>query len=149
VRDRLATQKLKSFVKLSGGKGVHVVVPIAPTDWDEAKAFTQGIATAMAADAPDRYVAKVTKSLRDHHIFIDYLRNTREATSVAAYSTRARPGAPVSAPVTWAELPRIESAAEYTVLNLAERLKKLSADPWEGIARLKQKLPDAPKSKKR
>jgi bifunctional non-homologous end joining protein LigD len=141
VRDRLSAYRLESFVKLSGGKGLHVVVPISGTDWDTAKNFAQQVAAAMAADAPDRYVAKMTKSLRDGRIFIDYLRNTREATSVAPYSTRARSGAPVSTPVAWNELGRTHSSDQYTVLNLARRLKSLSADPWDGMARIKQKLP--------
>ena len=92
VHDRLAAIKLKSFVKLSGGKGLHVVVPIVGTDWDTTKTFVQAFAQAMAADDPDRYVAKMTKSLRGGKIFIDYLRNSLEQTSVAAYSTRARAG---------------------------------------------------------
>jgi bifunctional non-homologous end joining protein LigD len=141
VRDRLSVYKLESFVKLSGGKGVHVEVPIAGSDWDTAKAFAYQVAVAMAADAPQRYVAKTAKNLRKGHIFIDYLRNTREATSVAPYSTRARAGAPVSAPVTWKELARTHGANQYTLLNLPQRLKNLTTDPWEGIARLKQTLP--------
>jgi len=147
VRDRLAKLRLESFVKLSGGKGLHVVVPIAGVDWDKAKDFAQQLAFAMAADAPARYVAKMTKSLRAGRIFIDYLRNSREATSVAAYSTRARAGAPVSAPVTWKELAHVQSSAQYTVLNLAQRLDNLSADPWADITRIKQQLP--PSSGKR
>jgi len=145
VRERLERDKLESFVKLSGGKGLHVVVPIIGTDWEAVKSYSQRIAYAMAADAPERYVAKMTKSLREGRVFVDYLRNSREATSVAAYSTRARAGAPVSAPVTWKELARTQSAAQYTVLNLNKRLKTLSADPWEGMARIKQKLPANPK----
>jgi bifunctional non-homologous end joining protein LigD len=148
VRDRLSACKLESFVKLSGGKGLHVVVPIAGSDWDMAKAFAYEVAAAMAADAPQRYVAKTAKNLREGHIFIDYLRNTREATSVAPYSTRARAGAPVSAPVTWRELSRTQGANQYTLLNLPKRLKNLSADPWEGIARIKQTLPSPPASRK-
>ncbi len=104
TRDRLKAEKLKSFVKLSGGKGVHVVVPIDGADWDTTKAFAARIANAMAADAPQRYLAKMTKALRHNKIFIDYFRNSREATSVAAYSTRARPGAPVSMPLSWEAL---------------------------------------------
>jgi bifunctional non-homologous end joining protein LigD len=143
VRDRMSGLKLESFVKLSGGKGLHVVVPIAGVDWDTAKSFAQQIAFAMAADAPARYVAKATKSLREKRIFIDYLRNSREATSVAAYSTRARAGAPVSTPVTWNELSRTHSSDQFTVLNLDKRLRSLSADPWAEIARIKQSLPAA------
>jgi bifunctional non-homologous end joining protein LigD len=138
TQQRLENFKLKSFVKLSGGKGVHVVVPIKDADWDAAKDFSQRMALAMAADSPASYVAKMTKSLRDGKIFIDYFRNTREATSVAPYSTRARPGAPVSAPLSWEQLGRSKSAAEFTVLNLNKRFKD---DPWAGIGKVRQKLP--------
>jgi bifunctional non-homologous end joining protein LigD len=141
VRERLSAYELEGFVKLSGGKGVHVVVPVAGSDWDTSKAFAHQVAVAMAADTPQRYVAKTAKNLRKGHIFIDYLRNTREATSVAPYSTRARVGAPVSVPVTWQELGGTHSANQYTLLNLPKRLKSLTTDPWEGIARVKQKLP--------
>jgi bifunctional non-homologous end joining protein LigD len=142
VRERLAAIKLESFVKLSGGKGLHVVLPVEGADWDTTKTFAQAVALAMTADAPDRYVSKMTKSLRRGKIFIDYLRNTVEATSVAAYSTRAREGAPVSVPVTWEELGRTKAGNQYTVLNLGKRLAGLKRDPWRDIARVKQKLPD-------
>ncbi len=142
VRDRLDALKLKSFVKTSGGKGLHVVLPIAPTPWDEAKAFTQALAGAMAADDPDRYVATATKSKRNNRIFIDYLRNSHDATAVAPYSTRARPGAPVSTPIDWSELGTLKGASQYTVLNLVARLKRRRKDPWAGIGRIKQKLPN-------
>ena len=130
--------KLKSFAKLSGGKGIHVVVPIDGVDWDTAKAFTARIADAMAADSPQLYLAKMTKALREGRIFIDYFRNTREATSVAVYSTRARPGAPVSAPLSWETLPRTTGANQFTVLNLKKRLR---SDAWAEIGKLRQKLP--------
>jgi bifunctional non-homologous end joining protein LigD len=139
IFDRLAALKLESFAKLSGGKGIHVVVPIAGADWDAAKNFTQTIALAMAADSPQRYAGKMTKALRQGRIFIDYLRNTREATSVAPYSTRARPGAAVSAPLSWEELGRTKSAADFTVLNLKKHFKH---DPWAGIGKVRQKLPN-------
>jgi bifunctional non-homologous end joining protein LigD len=138
TRERLESLKLKSFVKLSGGKGVHVVVPIAGADWDAAKNFTQRIALGMAADSPQRYVGKMTKSLRNGKIFIDYFRNTREATSVAPYSTRARPGAAVSAPLSWEQFGRSKSASEFTVLNLKKHFRH---DPWAGIGKVRQKLP--------
>ncbi|MEI8153943.1 MAG: DNA ligase D [Hyphomicrobiales bacterium] len=141
VRARLDALKLKSFLKTSGGKGLHVVLPIAPTPWDDAKAFTQGLAGAMAADDPDRYVATATKSKRNKRIFIDYLRNSHDATAVAPYSTRARPGAPVSAPIDWSELGSLKSASHYTVLNLPARLERLRKDPWATIGRYKQRLP--------
>jgi bifunctional non-homologous end joining protein LigD len=149
VRERLEAIDLETFVKLSGGKGVHVVLPVAPVDWDTVKTFVQAFAQAMAADHPDRYLAKMTKSLRKGKIFVDYLRNSLEQTSVAAYSTRARAGAPVSAPVTWEELPRIKSANQYAVLNLGRRLASLKRDPWADIGRVKQKLPDLRSLRKR
>jgi bifunctional non-homologous end joining protein LigD len=141
VRERLTRLKLKSFVKTSGGKGLHVVVPIKPTAWDKAKDFCHAVAASMAADDPDRYVASAAKSKRNKRIFIDYLRNSREATAVAPYSTRARPGAPVSVPVEWSELAGLKSAGQYTVLNLPARLGRLRKDPWAAIGRLRQTLP--------
>jgi bifunctional non-homologous end joining protein LigD len=138
VRERLATMKLESFAKLSGGKGIHVVLPVAGADWDATKNFSQRIALAMAADSPQRYVGKMTKALRKGKIFIDYFRNTREATSVAPYSTRARPGAAVSAPLSWEQLGRTKSAADFTVLNLKKLFKQ---DPWADIGKVRQKLP--------
>jgi bifunctional non-homologous end joining protein LigD len=140
TRDRLKAGKLKSFVKLSGGKGVHVVVPIDGADWDTTKAFAARIANAMAADAPQRYLAKMTKALRHNKIFIDYFRNSREATSVAAYSTRARAGAPVSMPLSWEALSRTTGANEFTVLNAKKHLR---ADAWAEMATVRQKLPKA------
>jgi bifunctional non-homologous end joining protein LigD len=142
VRRRLADIELESFVKLSGGKGLHVVLPIDGADWDTTKNFAQAVALAMSADDPNRYVAKMTKSLRQGKIFIDYLRNSLEQTSVAAYSTRAREGAPVSVPVTWEELGRTKGGNQYTVLNLSKRLGGLKQDPWKDIGRVKQRLPD-------
>ena len=141
VRQRLADLKLRSFVKTSGGKGLHVVLPIKPTPWDDAKAFAGGIAEAMARDAPSRYTATLKKSARPGKIFVDYLRNSREATAVAPYSTRARAGASVSAPIAWEELGSLTSASRYTVNNLPQRLARLRKDPWTGIDKLKQMLP--------
>jgi bifunctional non-homologous end joining protein LigD len=142
VRARLAAFDLACFVKLTGGKGLHVVLPIDGADWERAKSFAQAVALAMNADAPDRYVAKITKSLRAGKIFVDYLRNSLEQTSVAAYSTRARAGAPVSVPVTWEELARTKGGNQWSVRNLARRLDNLKQDPWKEMGRGKQKLPD-------
>jgi len=141
VRDRLAGIKLTTFVKTSGGKGLHVVLPIAATPWDEAKAFARGVAEAMAADMPERYTAAISKNKRNNRIFIDYLRNSREATAVAPYSTRARPGAPVSVPIDWSELGSLKGADQFTVLTLPARLSRQRKDPWATIGRFKQKLP--------
>jgi bifunctional non-homologous end joining protein LigD len=140
IRDRLEGVKLKSFAKLTGGKGIHVMLPIDGADWDTAKDFSQSLVMGMVADAPQRYLGKMTKSLRKGKIFIDYFRNSREATSVAAYSTRARPGAAVSAPLSWDELARTKSADAFTVLNLTKQFKN---DPWAGIAKVRQKLTSA------
>jgi bifunctional non-homologous end joining protein LigD len=141
VRQRLKDIGLVSFVKNSGGKGLHVVLPIAPAPWDVAKDFTRKIAEAMTADDPARYTATVKKSARRNRIFVDYLRNSREATAVAAYSTRARPGAAVSTPITWEELGAQTGADRYTVLNLQQRLAQLRKDPWADIGKIKQSLP--------
>jgi bifunctional non-homologous end joining protein LigD len=142
VRERLAKLKLKTFLKTSGGKGLHVVLPIKPAPWDKAKDFCHAVANVMAQSDPDRYVATATKSKRKGRIFIDYLRNSREATAVAAFSTRARPGAAVSVPIDWSELGSLKSADQYTVKNLPQRLSRQRKDPWAGIGRVKQQLPD-------
>jgi bifunctional non-homologous end joining protein LigD len=139
TRERLKAEKLESFVKLSGGKGVHVTVPIADADWDAAKLFAQRIAAAMSADSPKLYLAKMTKALRKGRIFIDYFRNSREATSIAPYSTRARPGAPVSAPIAWERLARTTGGNDFTVLDVKKRLKE---DAWAEIGKVRQKLPE-------
>jgi bifunctional non-homologous end joining protein LigD len=142
VRERLRAVELESFVKTTGGKGVHVVAPIEPeAHWDEVKPYTRTIAEAMAADSPDRYVSKMSKQLRAGHIFVDYLRNGRGATAVAAYSTRSRPGAPVSTPLTWDELGPDVRGAHFRVDNLPTRLAHLSEDPWSGFFKIKQRLP--------
>lgn len=141
VRARLAKLKLKTFLKTSGGKGLHVILPIKPAPWQQAKDFCHAVAAVMAQDAPDRFVATATKNKRKGRIFIDYLRNSREATAVAPYSTRARPGAAVSTPIDWSELGSLKSADQFTVKNLAQRLSRLSKDPWAGIGRIKQSLP--------
>jgi bifunctional non-homologous end joining protein LigD len=141
LRTRLTKMKLESFVKTTGGKGFHVVVPIAGTDWDAAKDFAHGLALAMESDAPDSYVSQAAKSKRKGRIFIDYLRNARGATAVAAYSTRARAGAPVSAPIDWSELTPRLMADKFNLGNVRPRLARLRHDPWKDIGKIKQKLP--------
>ncbi|WP_029352090.1 DNA ligase D [Bosea sp. 117] len=134
LRQRFTDLGLASFVKTSGGKGLHVVVPLEPkAEWPEAKAFTKAIAEAMAADSPERYVATISKAKRKGRILIDYLRNQRGQTAVAPYSTRARPGAAVSAPLGWDELSPGIGPAYFTVLNMPTRIAALKADPWEGF----------------
>lgn len=141
VRARLAKLKLKTFVKTTGGKGLHVVLPVKPASWEDAKNFCRAVANAMAADDPVRYTAVVSKSKRNNRIFIDYLRNSHDATAVAPYSTRARPGAPVSTPIDWSELGALKSADQFTVNNLPQRLARLRKHPWAGIGQVKQNLP--------
>ena len=114
------------------------MLPVDGADWETTKKFTARVASAMAADSPALYLAKMTKALRKGKIFIDYFRNSREATSVAPYSTRARAGAPVSVPVSWEALPRTTGGNQFTVLNLKKQLKQ---DAWADIGKVRQKLP--------
>jgi bifunctional non-homologous end joining protein LigD len=139
LRDRLKELGLKSFVKTSGGKGLHVVVPLARRiGWDELKAFSKAVAVDVAREEPKRYIATMSKTKRKGKIFIDYLRNGRGSTTVAAYSTRARATAPVSTPLTWDELESVKGAAVYTVVNLSQRLNALKDDPWAGFFDVRQ-----------
>ena len=131
VRERLSAAGLESFVKTSGGKGLHVVAPLKPrAGWDEVKAFAKAVADAMASDSPGRYVATVTKAKRKGKVLVDYLRNGRGSTAVAPWSTRARPGAAVSMPLDWSELTPAIGPDYFTVVNTPSRLAGLDADPW-------------------
>jgi bifunctional non-homologous end joining protein LigD len=142
LREELLALKLASFVKTTGGKGLHVVVPLAPgPGWDEGLEFTRALAARVAGERPREYVDEMSKARRAGKIYIDYLRNLRGATSIAAYSTRARPGAPVSTPLHWDELDSRVRPDRFTVKTLPERLASLREDPWKGYARLKQRLP--------
>lgn len=132
VRERLRAAGLEAFVKTSGGKGLHVVAPLKPrARWDEVKAFTKGIADAMASDSPSRYVATMTKSKRVGKTLVDYLRNARGSTAIAPYSSRARPGAAVSMPLEWSELSAAIGPDYFTVENAPSRLAALTRNPWE------------------
>jgi bifunctional non-homologous end joining protein LigD len=142
VRARLADLDLKSFVKTTGGKGLHVVVPIAPSvTWDAAKAFTQSFAEGMAKAEPDKYVAILSKKARRGRIFVDYLRNGRGQTAVAAYSTRQRASGSVSTPLDWEELSDGIRGDHFKIDNLRQRLDVLKVDPWREVFTLRQKLP--------
>lgn len=142
VRDRLQEIGLESFVRLSGGKGIHVVVPLTPkADWAQAKDFCESFAQAMAEHAPDRYVATMSKAKRTGVIFIDWLRNARGATSVCSWSLRARPSAGVAVPLRWEELGRVTAADAFPLPKALQRAQKLKKDPWEGIDQVKQVLP--------
>ncbi|MDE1566957.1 DNA ligase D [Aquabacter sediminis] len=142
IKARMKAVGLAAFVKTSGGKGLHVVTPLKPrASWAEAKAFTKAIAQSMAADSPDLYTATITKSKRVGRILVDYLRNQRGATAVAAYSTRARVGAAVSMPLAWEELSPAIGPAAFTILNTPGRLNALSRRPWDGFRAAAEPLP--------
>ncbi|HYE99563.1 MAG TPA: hypothetical protein VEJ18_11665, partial [Planctomycetota bacterium] len=123
----------------TGGKGLHVVVPLEPRhSWDDIKEWSRRVAQEFVDKAPDRFVATMTKSKRKGKIFIDFFRNTRGATAVAAYSTRARPGAPVSMPLSWDELPDVKDPKAFSLESLR---RKLPPDPWKGFFDVRQRLP--------
>ncbi|MDI5929270.1 non-homologous end-joining DNA ligase [Rhizobium leguminosarum] len=131
LKARLEARSLAAFVKTSGGKGLHVVTPLAPkAGWAEVKEFAHSLAESMSADAPEKYLATATKAKRGGHIYIDYLRNGRGNTAVAAYSTRARSGAPVSMPLDWPDLDEVSGPAAFTLGNVPHRLETRPKDPW-------------------
>lgn len=142
VRDRLAELGLRSFPKTTGGKGLHVVVPLLRrADWEQTAAFARAFAKSIEAGAPDRYTTDVAKAKRKDRILIDYLRNTRGATAVEAYSTRARRGAPVATPVRWEEVGPSLRPDRYNVANFGERLRALAGvDPWAGYREARRPL---------
>lgn len=141
VREALGEFDLQSFLKTSGGKGLHVVVPISRRhEWPEVKTFCKALSRRIADEEPERYTINPLKARRVGRIFIDYLRNERGATSIAAYSTRARQGAPVSVPIEWPELKADLRADHFNIENLPARLSKLKRDPWAGMATTRQSL---------
>jgi bifunctional non-homologous end joining protein LigD len=143
IRARLAALELDSVVKTTGGKGLHIVMPFSPASrvsWDDAFAFSQAVADRLARDKPHGYVATMSKAKRTGKIFIDYFRNHRGSTAVAAYSTRARPGAPVSVPLTWDELTPTLDPRGFTVLTVPARVASLKTDPWAATIAARQRL---------
>lgn len=148
VREKLDDLALRSFAKTSGGKGLHVVVPIARKHtWEAATAFTRAIAGALAVERPNQFVATMSKAARRGKIFIDYLRNQRGASTVVAYSTRAKTGAPVSFPLSWDELPKLSGPQHYTVENVPRYLARRKRDPWQQILRTTQSITAAARRK--
>jgi bifunctional non-homologous end joining protein LigD len=144
LRGFLGELGLVSFLKTTGGKGLHVVVPIEPgPGWAEVKEFSRLVAAAVAADWPGRYTLNISKAKRKGRILIDYLRNGREATAIEAWSTRARPGAPVAVPVRWEELADGVTPEAFNVRNAVDRLDRLDADPWEEYGVLRQPITPA------
>ena len=142
MRERLRDIKLESFLKTTGGKGLHVVVPIdrKPT-WATAKNFARAMALLMADDTPALYTTNSRKAERTGRIFIDYLRNDQTASAVAPYSTRARKGAPIAVALAWDELKKLRSPNSFSVASVLARRKRLKADPWKAIENLRQTLP--------
>ncbi len=141
VREFLADLGLKSFLKSTGGKGLHVVAPLTPKlGWAEIKAFAKGVADGLVAARPDRYTANPLKRTRRGKIFVDYLRNQRGGSAIANFSTRARAGAPVAAPLAWDELKALKMAAPYDADTMPRRLKRLKRDPWEGFFTTRQSI---------
>lgn len=141
IRSRLSRAGLESYVRTSGGKGLHVVAPLTRRQsWDVLKQFARQLAESIARDAPEQFVATASKAVRHGKVYIDYLRNSRGATAVANYSTRARAGAPVAAPLSWQELSAGVSPDQYRVNNLRTRFDALKADPWEGYHEQRQSI---------
>ena len=141
VRDFLDELGFTTFLKVTGGKGLHVVVPLTPKlGWDEVKGFAKAVADALVMARPDRYTANMAKKVRTQKIFVDYLRNQRGGTAICNYSTRARPGATVACPLRWDELKGLKTAAPYNARTLPARLKTLKGDPWEGYFSTRQSV---------
>ena len=141
VRGMLSELGLQSWLKTSGGKGLHVVVPLAPRDSQETvKAFAQAVVEHMARVIPQRFSAKMGAANRVGKIFIDYLRNNHGATTAAAYSARSRPGLGVSMPIAWDDLAALKRSDQWSVRTAREHLSFQSADPWADYARCKQTL---------
>ena len=139
LRDRLASLGLRSVPMVTGGKGVHVIVPLERrADWAAVKSFAKAFATRMAEEEPDRYTATMSREKRKGRVFIDWLRNERGATAVAPYSTRSREGAPVATPVSWEELEKLEAANRFHLADVLERIE--AADPWDGSREWRQSV---------
>ncbi|MDG5750622.1 DNA ligase D [Qipengyuania sp. XHP0211] len=143
IHDRLADLGLTSFAMLSGGKGVHVVVPLTPGDsWGEHKDFARRFSEALSLAEPDRFTANMSKAKRKGRIFIDWLRNQRGATAVLPYSARARSGAPVAVPVTWNELKGMDDAKPFSIDQAETLLRRASSKALHGWGFADQRLPD-------
>ncbi|WP_324250435.1 non-homologous end-joining DNA ligase [Xanthomonas vesicatoria] len=142
IRTKLRAVGLESGVRLSGGKGVHVVVPIVPeASWEQARDFCEAFAQALATQAPERYVATMSKAKRHGVIFVDWLRNGRGNTSVCSWSLRAREKATVAVPLRWEELGKISGPDAFPIDKAVQRAKRQRADPWTSVLALRQSLP--------
>jgi bifunctional non-homologous end joining protein LigD len=142
VRRMLSALDLDAFVKTTGGRGLHLVVPLAPrADWSACLAFARAFAQAMVRKQPALFTERFAKIGREDKILIDYLRNNRTNTSIAAFSTRAKPDAPVSMPIAWTELSANRTPDRFTLATAPGRLAKLKADPWKAYWKSRQTLP--------
>jgi bifunctional non-homologous end joining protein LigD len=142
-RDILQQIGLATFPMITGGKGVHVIAPLVPrAEWPEVKDFAHRLAQAVAQSDPENFTAALPKAQRKGRIFVDYLRNQRGATAIMPYSARARPGAPVAAPISWKEMETIETPARYHIGDAAELVKRASSKALSGWGRADQSLPD-------
>ncbi|WP_312592736.1 non-homologous end-joining DNA ligase [Stutzerimonas nitrititolerans] len=142
--DLLEELGLQAFLKTSGGRGMHVVVPIDRRhSWDTVRAFAQGVSLRLAEQAPDRLVARMGAKNRVGKVFVDYLRNQRGASTVAAYSVRARPGLAVSVPVERDELHELDGAGQWSILNIKQRMDQQRSDPWAAYSSTRQGLTKA------
>jgi bifunctional non-homologous end joining protein LigD len=142
IRDLLEAVGLDSFPMLSGGKGIHVVVPVRPEgEWDEVRSFTRRLCGALAETEPGRFAIALPKKERKGRIFLDFLRNQRTATAIMPWSLRARAGAPVAAPVTWKELPEIETAGRWTIADVKPVLRRARSKALAGWGIADQSLP--------
>jgi bifunctional non-homologous end joining protein LigD len=140
LRQRLKKKGLNSTLKCTGGKGLHVTVPLGSKDqWPAVKSFAASIAQEMVAAEPGAYIATMSKAKRTEKIFIDYFRNDYTATAIADYAVRARPGAPVAMPLDWTELKSLKSASQFTMKDVLKRLK--SKGPGTISRQRKQTLP--------
>lgn len=141
LRQRLGAAGLESFPLVTGGKGLHVVVPLERRHlFDEVRTFARGVAKALEREEPGRYIAEASKQKRGGRIFVDWLRNTRGATAICPFSTRAREGAPVALPIAWRELRAGLAPDRHTVSTVPGRLAQRRQDPWEGWRAARQRL---------
>jgi bifunctional non-homologous end joining protein LigD len=141
LREVIGGLGLESWIKTTGGKGIHVLVPIdRRASWEEVSAFARAVAYRIARDDPDRYLATASKAARTGRIFIDWLRNTRGATAIAPWSTRAREGAPVSVPLAWEELDSLKRGDQYAVKNALPLAQRRKPDPWASLLKARQRL---------
>lgn len=141
LKEMLEDLNLESFVKLTGGKGIHVHIPVMPLyDWDQVKSFSQTLALEMVARNPQKYVANMSKKLRTKKIFVDYLRNGYGATAVVPYSLRARASTAVAIPLEWSELKKVKDPQEFTMDKVLKKIKSRKKDPWEGMLKLRQRI---------